>query len=163
MTLVFVRAVAVMIVSGASGVFPAVAIGKVFRQHQLGADFLQNVINRVERGADEMQAEAAGLDDIERARGNFVRLELHPVIAQPEANGVFQSLARKADHVGFFEIVSVADDVRAGLVNAENDHLGVVFRKLRVARKLPHDVSHHPEICRMAGELDFVFHRFGKN
>jgi len=85
---------------------------EVLLQHQLGALFLQVVVHLVERAADEVDAEASGLHEIERTALEFFRLRLHSEIAQPEANAGVDLFADQADELVRFVMVGVADDVR---------------------------------------------------
>ena len=105
-----------------------------------------------------MNAEAARLHEIERAPVELRRVALHAEVAQPKDDGVRVLIADEHDELIRLLLVSVADDVRAGFIEAEHDEVLFHFAEIQRAQELAHEVAHEAEICGMAGKFDFALH-----
>src|SRR5215831_21378111 len=85
---------------------------QLFRQHQLRAAALVDVIDLVKGVANEMKTEPAWFDQIVSASFHFVRENFLTVISQPHAHAFAQSLHSQGDDLIVAQTVCVTDDVR---------------------------------------------------
>src|SRR4051812_13605355 len=115
-------------------------------ENELGAAAFDIVIDLVEGAPDEVKAQAAGLNEIERTAAEPLGLRLKPVIAQAETDTPIDLLTSEADQLIGLMLVGVTDDVGAGLVEPEDHQVLVALRKADIAQKLAHKVAHEGKI-----------------
>ena len=87
-------------------------------QHEFGTLALEVVIHLVEGFANEVDAKAAGLNEVEGAALDFAGIDLHAVVADAEADAFRDLLADEADELVALVLVGVANDVGARLRRA---------------------------------------------
>lgn len=104
-----------------------------------------------------MEAETARLDEIVRAAAHFLRRFLFAVVTQTHPHAAAQSLAAERDGLVVAQSIRVADDVRAGLVNAEHHQRPLFFRERIIREEAADELPHRREIARVAAELESLF------
>lgn len=132
------------------------------RQDQFHPIALGSVIHVIENGVDEVQPQAAGLDGIQRTPGPLARLgggAVAAVVAKPETETAGDLLAGEPDEARLLLLISVADDVCACLIHAQDDQVHVALGQARFGRKLPDQAPDRTEIAGVTGELDLSLHR----
>jgi hypothetical protein len=114
----------------------------------------------IECGADEVEAEAAGLDGIEGTAGPLGGgVAVIAVIAEAEAEGGVELLAGEADEASLLVLVDVANDVGAGFIDAEDDELDLGRGEAGIDGELPDEVADSAQVCGMTREFDLPLHR----
>lgn len=94
---------------------------QVLRQHQFRPAAAQDIVDAIKRVADQVQPEPARLDQINSPALQRIGWRLFSVIAQAQANAVVFFFEREGNKLVVAPVVSVADDVCASFVHAE-DH-----------------------------------------
>ena len=116
------------------------------------------VVDLVEGFADQMNAESARLDEIERATLQPVRVTLRAEIAQTKDDTVFTLLTDETDKLVGFLMVGVTDYVRARFVESQHDQILLHFGKTERFQKLPDEIADQAKITWMTGKFDFALH-----
>src|SRR5687767_6126645 len=99
-----------------SGGFMFRRVFQILRHDQFRPARFQNVIHLVEGIADQMEPEPARFDQVMRATFHFMCLRLLAVIAQAQPDAMAQSFHRKRDQLIVAQMISVPNNIGAGLV-----------------------------------------------
>ena len=118
---------------------------------------LHKVIDFIESVPDQVQPEAAGLDQIMRPPLHRGRRCLFAVIAQPHPNTIPQAFEGKRNQLVVAQMIGVPNNVRAGFVYTQHHERPFLLGERVRIEKTTHEFSHRSDIARVAGELDFLF------
>lgn len=134
--------------------------GVVFCQDEFRAFFLQIVIHLAEGFPNEVDAQAAGLDKIQGATLELIRLRLAAEITQTKADTAIERFADEADELIRLLMVRVANDIGAGFVEPQHHQILIQLGKGKVLEKLPHEIPNQGKVRRMTRKLDLAPHPF---
>jgi hypothetical protein len=105
---------------------PSLQLLQLFCQHQLGATGFVDVIDLIERVANQVKTEPARFDHVVRPAFHFVRENFLAIIPHAQAHALAHSFHSQRDELIVAQTICVTDDVRARFIHAE-DHQHSLF------------------------------------
>ena len=139
-------------------VFRIGRLGEVLFEDEFCSFALEIVVHLVEGAADEMDAEAAGLHEIEGTAIEAAGIALGAEIANAKADALVGEFANQADQLIWLMMVGVTDHIGAGFVDAEDDEVFFRLAEIDGLQELPDKIANEAKVRGMAGKFDFAFH-----
>jgi len=124
---------------------------QVFRQHQFRSATAQHVVYAIKRITNDVQPESARLDQIGSPTLQRIGSRLFPVVAQPQADAITFHLERERNKLVIAQMVSVTNDVGAGLIYAKDHESPLTFGEGERLEKTPHTGAEQGEITGVTG------------
>jgi hypothetical protein len=104
-----------------------------------------------------MQAEAARFHRVVSAPSHLMKRRFLAVIAQSHSDARPQTFHRQDDQLIIAQLISMTNDVSAGLIHAENHQHPLFLAKRVRIQEFAHLIPHQDQIAGMAAELDLLF------